>query len=203
MRMPAFTKKELENGMTSISSKRTSRAVILCCSSTQGWSHCRESHLRSWKAPLRNDSLLFVKLVTIKERFVGGNPRVLLPLFCLFCVILICFVGICPNMMWKNWSLLTRKVGTARACGGTAVPESSTTKPEKGRDGNTARACRGTAVRATMALNINFFSLFLPHSTNCELPFSFSIYFLLFFFLFKSLRTMLHPSMGEPIKCLV
>jgi len=33
---------------------------------------------------------------------VGGNPRVLLLLFCLFCVILICFAGICPNMIRKK-----------------------------------------------------------------------------------------------------
>jgi len=40
--------------------------------------------------------------MTLNERFVGGNPRVLLPLFCLFCVVLICFVGICLNMMRKS-----------------------------------------------------------------------------------------------------
>ena len=35
--------------------------------------------------------------MTLNERFVGGNPRVLLLLFCLFC-----FVGICLNMMRKS-----------------------------------------------------------------------------------------------------
>jgi len=40
--------------------------------------------------------------MTLNERFVGGNPRVLFLLFCLFCVVLICFVGICPNMMRKS-----------------------------------------------------------------------------------------------------
>jgi len=32
----------------------------------------------------------------------GGNPRGLLLLCCLFCVISICFVGICPNMIRKK-----------------------------------------------------------------------------------------------------
>ena len=47
--------------------------------------------------------------MTLNERFVGGNPRILLLLFCLFCVVLICFVGICPTMMrkskffWSHW----------------------------------------------------------------------------------------------------
>jgi len=40
--------------------------------------------------------------MTLNERFVGGNPRILLLLFCLFCVVLIYFVGICPNMMRKG-----------------------------------------------------------------------------------------------------
>jgi len=40
--------------------------------------------------------------MTLNERFVGGNPRVLLLLFCLFCVVLICLVGICPNMMRQS-----------------------------------------------------------------------------------------------------
>jgi len=44
----------------------------------------------------------FVKLMTIKDRFVGGNPQVLLLLFCLSCVILICFIGPSSNMMRKN-----------------------------------------------------------------------------------------------------
>jgi len=35
--------------------------------------------------------------MTLNERFVGGIPRVLLLLFCLFC-----FVGICLNMMRKS-----------------------------------------------------------------------------------------------------
>jgi len=43
--------------------------------------------------------------MTLKERFVGGNPQVLLLLFCLFCVILICFAGICPNMIRKEKKL--------------------------------------------------------------------------------------------------
>ena len=33
---------------------------------------------------------------------MGGNPQVLLLLFCLFCVILICFVGIFLNLMRKS-----------------------------------------------------------------------------------------------------
>ena len=40
--------------------------------------------------------------MTLNERIVVGNPRVLLLLFCLFCVILICFAGICPYMMRKR-----------------------------------------------------------------------------------------------------
>jgi len=83
--------------------------------------------------------------MTLNERFVGGNPRVLLLLFCLFYVVLICFVGICPNMMRKSEFFLKpltrnqthhinyvfpskkktfifQKVGTTHACGGTVVP---------------------------------------------------------------------------------
>ena len=44
--------------------------------------------------------------MTLNERFVGGNPRILLFLFCLFCVVLICFVGICPTMMRKSENFL-------------------------------------------------------------------------------------------------
>jgi len=38
--------------------------------------------------------------MTLNERFVGGNPQVLLLLFCLS------FVGICPNMMRKSKKIL-------------------------------------------------------------------------------------------------
>ena len=90
--------------------------------------------------------------MTLNERFVGGNPLVLLLLFCLFCVILICFVGICSNIMrksekkfdvidQKHWhgcaspclpkTTKTRSEGTTRACGGTAVPTHQHTKTKK------------------------------------------------------------------------
>jgi len=74
--------------------------------------------------------------MTLNERFVGGNPQVLLLLFCLFCVILICFAGICPNMIRRKKNKIgghDQKFGTARACGGTAVLDHTCLKPSFSR----------------------------------------------------------------------
>jgi len=87
--------------------------------------------------------------MTLNERFVGGNPRVVLLLLCLFCVILICFVGICPNIMRnseKNLRPLTGKLGTARACGGTAVPVQTHQNAKFSSKVRTTRACGDTTV---------------------------------------------------------
>jgi len=64
--------------------------------------------------------------MTLKERFVGGNPQVLLLLFCLFCVILICFVGTCPNMMQKSENILKPLTGKL----GMAMPDLFPLKPD-------------------------------------------------------------------------
>jgi len=107
--------------------------------------------------------------MNLNECFVGGNPRVLLLLFCLFCVILICFVGICQNMMRKSKKKLkplTRKLWTARAC-----PNPSGKKPRKNSSKlGTARACGGTAVPVEARPchhnpKLLFFSFF-PRSNN-------------------------------------
>jgi len=66
-----------------------------------------------------------------KRALCGRKPTYLIALFCLFCVVLICFVGICPNMMRKIGNFLkplTRSSGTARACGGTTVKTYQQTK---------------------------------------------------------------------------
>jgi len=98
--------------------------------------------------------------MTLKERFVGGNPQVLLLLFCLICVILICFVGICPNMIRKkkkNFGGHDHKLGTTRACGGTTVPDQTLLKPSFSR--SLARPCQPISTQKPI------FSLpFFPHS---------------------------------------
>jgi len=75
--------------------------------------------------------------MTLNERFVGGNPRSLIA-FILF--VLICFVGICPNMIRKKKKEKKRnfffgdhdqELGTALACGGTTVPTHQHTKTKK------------------------------------------------------------------------
>ena len=68
---------------------------------------------------IRQRNLLIVKLMTLNERSVGGNPQVLLLLFCLLFVILSCFVGNCPRMIQRNGKKLSlgeQNLGTARAC---------------------------------------------------------------------------------------
>jgi len=82
--------------------------------------------------------------MTLKERFVGGNPRDLIALFCLFCVIFIYFGGYCPKMTQKEGGKLmpiTSKIGTARAYAGTAMPGQTTKNHKNGRTSGTARAC--------------------------------------------------------------
>ena len=69
--------------------------------------------------------------MTLNERFVGGNPQVLLFLFCLFCVILICFTDIVQTWLEKKNGGHDQKLGLARACGGTAVPTHQHTKTKK------------------------------------------------------------------------
>jgi len=93
----------------------------------------------------------------------------------------------------KKIGAICKKVGTARTYGGTVVPVSSTNKTAKCQREGTARACKGTAVRRDFGQKANF----ALHSTNYELsaPLSPIIYCCFsFLFFFKSLRTMLLPS---------
>jgi len=105
--------------------------------------------------------------MTLNERFVGGNPRVLLLLLCLFCVILICFAGICSNMIRKkkkNLEAMTRSLARpvpvmAMSC--LSKPTKKKSKPKEFHKLGTARACGGTAVPPQPKFFFYFF-LVLP-----------------------------------------
>ena len=123
------------------------------------------------KSPLEEQFTSFL-LASDDKRALRGRQST--SLICSFCVILICFVGNCPNMMRKSgkksWSSLTRRLARF-------VLVSNTQKELNWQRGGTTRACRDTTVREDIGQKANF-SL---HLTNCELS---TPLFLLFFVVF-------------------
>ena len=82
---------------------------------------------------------------------MGGNPRVFITFISfVLCYFKLFFRYLCneDTKKIKKLSLLTRRVGTTRACGGTTVPLLNTKKRGNGREGGTTRAFRGKAVPA-------------------------------------------------------
>jgi len=113
--------------------------------------------------------------------------------FCLFCVVFICFVGFCPNVMRKKRKFLTPLTiitSTARACSGTVVPSQPNQNPKNGSK-------TGTAVRNHQLSITSKKKKFLPHSITTTLS---SLKLLSKTSITKNLQTSIIPQKLHQIK---